>query len=1537
MATESPLRMPSHESATFVPSTPNMAVEDLGFLRNDDNSKISLHLSQGVLSTHKEELEDDHSPKEPLESLANKTNGFWSGDDAAPLAGQSKRLVDIIQEDFPRTPSPVYNQSRSLSPGTTDEAAEQDVFSGSLHDSTASTSNGVPSILGTTQPKPPLSKGFLNRVDIGVIESRMKDLNISSPQNSKEQKYHEQWHHSYQSHAQQHQVHQQPSNAFQVQNAKSQRGSQGVNSANIGMDQLLHGPSTFSAEVQSVLQSLGIAPPLYGTTGYMTSPNPFYPNLQAPGLCAPQYGIGGYALNSTVIPPYVAGYPPHGTVSMVFDGSASPNFNAGMSGSSSEGSLAHGADAQHYNKFYGQLGYVVQPSFIDPLYMQYYQQPYGLTYDMSGQFDPLASGGGAIGRQNNAPASKKGSEVAAGLEDQKLLHHQRGGVSDLNRGRGRVMNLPYFGNSPNIGILQYPSSPLVSPVLPGSPVGGTGFSGGRNEMRFPPGSGRYASVFSGWQGQRGPESFNDPKIHNFLEELKSGKVRKFELSDIVGHIVEFSADQHGSRFIQQKLENCSAEEKALVFKEVLPHASKLMTDVFGNYLIQKVFEYGSMEQRKELANQLTGQILHLSLQMYGCRVIQKALDVIELDQKAQLVLELDGHVMKCVRDQNGNHVIQKCIESVPAEKIGFIFSAFCGEVATLSMHPYGCRVIQRVLEHCAYELQCDFIVDEILESVLILAQDQYGNYVTQHVLERGKPRERYQIISKLSGHIVLLSQHKFGSNVVEKCLEYGGVTEREIIIQEILGQNEGNDDLLTMMKDQYANYVVQKILDTCTDIQRAMLLNRIRTHVHALKKYTYGKHIVARFEQQYGEGRRGYANTMSPFVLHWKACMSIGKAIFQKRREESLHGDAENPCIGSPQINKGFRDEDHVAYSKSYLWEMIESNLLCCVRVVCTINRPRKEGKINLEEDVAGDSQSLSMFEEDSVEEGSDNESDLQEHRTAGIVDADGDSDSENILEASNTDQEQELDVKSQTVAKAPASRSSFHSHLEYKLPETEVEDLLKKKWKYQWDVPAFGMPNCKWVGTGESVFWRTSGSNDFHSSPQRFFFSSLTRWILVTKNDSKVGKRWRMLRMNCLVVMNFLESWFTRPKVLILLPFKSIANRAVNSLIKLTPGAYKVNVEHMSRFSNEFGNHDDEDNVNTNELTGSVKNSNSQKSSKPPDHQALFDGNVDDKFMIGIKFTRKSIKLFSDFYSSDLIVASPLALLKKIEEAKRDKEKDVDYLSSIEVLIIDHADVIAMQNWAFLTSVLEQLNCIPSKQHGTDIMRIRKWYLDGHARFYRQTIVLGCYANPDINASFNRQCVNYQGKVKLICQYKGVLPKVSDQVRQIYQRFDADSVAEADNARLDYFVQKVFPKIKDSDEGGVMLFISSYYEYVRLRNFLKSQNASLCLLGDYAEPRDVTRMRNWFRNGEKKIMLYTERFHFYRRYKIGGVRNLIIYSLPERKEFFPEVVNMLEGADDMTCTVLFSQYDQLQLERIVGTASARRMITSEKGVFVFC
>lgn len=75
-----------------------------------------------------------------------------------------------------------------------------------------------------------------------------------------------------------------------------------------------------------------------------------------------------------------------------------------------------------------------------------------------------------------------------------------------------------------------------------------------------------------------------------------------------------------------------------------------------------------------------------------------------------------------------------------------------------------------------------------------------------------------------------------------------------------------NNDALgiqSMMKDQYANYVVQKIIDISNEKQRERLLECIQLHLVALKKYTYGKHIVARFEQLSGEEGISYMLSLS--------------------------------------------------------------------------------------------------------------------------------------------------------------------------------------------------------------------------------------------------------------------------------------------------------------------------------------------------------------------------------------------------------------------------------------------------------------------------------------------------------------------------------------------------------------------------------------------------------------------------------------------------------------------------------------------------
>lgn len=654
-----------------------------------------------------------------------------------------------------------------------------------------------------------------------------------------------------------------------------------------------------------------------------------------------------------------------------------------------------------------------------------------------------------------------------------------------------------------------------------------------------------------------------------------------------------------------------------------------------------------------------------------------------------------------------------------------------------------------------------------------------------------------------------------------------------------------------------------------------------------------------------------------------------------------------------------------------------------------------QEGRSDSEEDEMATSKSASLSEEEDIGSGSGSESslgvaeedDLGENRPADMLEPSEEDETEDEDGTSDADDSKDLENKSQNEAE---STSSFHRHLGHILTKEEVDELMKKKWKFKWELPAVNMPSCRWAGTGKEIskeanndlnygimqklynhwldIYKTSGS-DFDSSRQRFFFSLCSSYRdilhcnkkpfylkgngedssimdayimhalnhvyrtrnLVVKNDAKLAKHQEGNMEEVLCGGTFLDQGFTRPKAMFLLPLGSIALRVVKRLIQLTPLSNKANVEHMDRFSKEFGTDDVEDDE---QKDGSSK---SRKTAKPVDFQTLFGGNNNDHFMLGIKFTKRSIKLYSDFYSSDIIVASPLGLVTKIGEAEAEKERDVDYLSSIEILIIDHADVIAMQNWSHVNTVVEQLNCIPSKQHGTDVMRIRQWYLDGHARFYRQTILLGSFLNPDMNALFNRLCVNHEGKVKLMTEYKGVLPKILLEVRQVYERFDVTSITGADDARLDYFCKKVFPKIKDSIEGGIMLFVSSYFEFVRIRNFLKSQNASFCLLGEYTKQSDISRARVWFFEGKRKIMLYTERAHFYHRYKIRGMQNLIIYSLPEREEFYPEIINMLDGSKTMMCNILFSRFDQLRLERIVGTSAAKRMLSSDKNTFVFC
>ena len=411
-------------------------------------------------------------------------------------------------------------------------------------------------------------------------------------------------------------------------------------------------------------------------------------------------------------------------------------------------------------------------------------------------------------------------------------------------------------------------------------------------------------------GGRGGSGLSAPRPRTpFLDEFRLNGTG-WTLSNVVGHVDELARDQDGSRFLQRQLDpNSSAlsplnalddgvgghsqqQFSALAeavaaaaspngpavqqnspevldrfFDEVISDPISLMEDVFGNYVIQKMFDVGNHEQVHKMAASIFGHVVHLTMQTYGCRVVQRAIQVFNANDRARLFAELEDSVAVCVQDQNGNHVIQKCVEEMPAAG-AFIVRTFKGRMVDFATHAYGCRVIQCLLTHCPqHEAE---IVPEIEQHLNTLACDQFGNYVVQHLIKDGRDNAAVErLIALLEPYFYQFSIHKFASNVMEKLYLKVSEAHREQIIDQLKANilsppahPDHTTQLVALMCDPYGNYVIQRLLESMPPAQLLSVVEHVKPYSSVLRRYTYGKHILARLERMsqvsIGGGGTGY-------------------------------------------------------------------------------------------------------------------------------------------------------------------------------------------------------------------------------------------------------------------------------------------------------------------------------------------------------------------------------------------------------------------------------------------------------------------------------------------------------------------------------------------------------------------------------------------------------------------------------------------------------------------------------------------------------
>ncbi|KAI9735250.1 MAG: hypothetical protein M1834_001840 [Cirrosporium novae-zelandiae] len=319
----------------------------------------------------------------------------------------------------------------------------------------------------------------------------------------------------------------------------------------------------------------------------------------------------------------------------------------------------------------------------------------------------------------------------------------------------------------------------------------------------------------------------------------SARFANVQIESLRQEIYSLCKDQHGCRYLQKKLEERDPTSVQLIFEETSPHVVELMTDPFGNYLCQKLLEFANDEQRTVLINNAAPQMVKIALNQHGTRALQKMIEFVTTREQIQtMILALRDRVVELVQDLNGNHVIQKCLTRLSSEDSQFIYEAVGANCVAVGTHRHGCCVLQRCIDHASAPQKAQ-LIGQITNNAHALVRDPFGNYVVQYILDLSEPAFTEPLCQSFSGSVPALSKQKFSSNVIEKCLRVADQSGRRMIIDEILGGNE----LERMLRDSFANYVVQTALEYADPEVKTRMVDAIRPLLPSIRHTPHGRRI----------------------------------------------------------------------------------------------------------------------------------------------------------------------------------------------------------------------------------------------------------------------------------------------------------------------------------------------------------------------------------------------------------------------------------------------------------------------------------------------------------------------------------------------------------------------------------------------------------------------------------------------------------------------------------------------------------------------
>lgn len=293
------------------------------------------------------------------------------------------------------------------------------------------------------------------------------------------------------------------------------------------------------------------------------------------------------------------------------------------------------------------------------------------------------------------------------------------------------------------------------------------------------------------------------------------------------------------------------KEKNKSILYILSNFILVCLDSQGNYIIQSILsESTNRNDILLITNQIILHFGQLYFHSYATRVIQRLIETASEDILLLLKGVIMSHLSLLCKDHNGIHIVYKYVGHVRSNQ--FIYEYINSNIVDISLDKEGCCLIQKLLLNKSNLSQHMSLCQKIIENVLLLICDRHSSYVVQSMILNGSEEMMKEIVIIVFDYKVFkeISKNKYSSGVIEKSID----KNNKEIINHLLELLHNNQTLIRdLARDQYGNYILQRILSVLTDneLELNRLLILIVNCSESIKENIIGIKFIQKIELLY--------------------------------------------------------------------------------------------------------------------------------------------------------------------------------------------------------------------------------------------------------------------------------------------------------------------------------------------------------------------------------------------------------------------------------------------------------------------------------------------------------------------------------------------------------------------------------------------------------------------------------------------------------------------------------------------------------------